>query len=64
MSGGLAGFGGTHNMPGEGMWGTDPLASHDFSDRKWHSGEFNFTNMQVRDFWAALLDAFGLPSQP
>jgi hypothetical protein len=55
----VAGFE-VHDMPGEQMWGTDPLAPHDFSDRKWHSGQFNFTNMQVRKYWAALLYAFGL----
>lgn len=61
----VVGFASTVNMSGVvvggrqgGLWGSDPLAQGDFSDRKWHSGQFNFTNMQVKGFWSALMKAF------
>lgn len=56
----VQGFASIENM--QGMWGSDPLTQHDFSDRKWHSGQFNFTNMQVKGFWDQLLRSYKLKS--
>jgi hypothetical protein len=41
------------------MWGSDPLNNH-FADRAWHSGQFNFTNMQVHVFWKTFLQQCNL----
>ena len=43
------------------LWGNDPL-NHDFADREWHSGQFNFTNMQVGVYWHDLLQVCKLPT--
>ncbi len=45
------------------MWSYDPH-NNSFKDREWHSGQFQFTNMVIENFWSSLLDAFGLSSQP
>jgi pimeloyl-ACP methyl ester carboxylesterase len=59
VSGNVAGFSSTRDMPGEGMWSHDPH-NNQFKDREWHSGQFQFTNMVVRNFWSSLLDACGI----
>jgi hypothetical protein len=59
VSGNVSGFNSTHDMPADELWGVDPH-HNEFRDRPWHSGEFNFSNMQVRNFWDQLLRTYRL----
>ena len=45
----------------QAMWSVD-RHNNEFKDRVWHSGQFNFTNMDVRNFWDQLLQAYKLKS--
>jgi hypothetical protein len=40
------------------IWPPDPF-SNDYKDHAWHSGEFNFDNMQQANFWKTLLSSQG-----
>ncbi|MFL6519216.1 MAG: hypothetical protein ACJ8NS_03270 [Chthoniobacterales bacterium] len=59
VSGNLVGFDSSRDMPADDMWGDDPH-HNEFRDRAWHSGEFYFSNMQVRNFWDQLLRTYKL----
>ena len=61
VSGSLSGFSRTLDL--QVLWGVDPF-HNSFRERAWHSGQFNFSNMQVRQYWGKLLETFGLPFQP
>jgi pimeloyl-ACP methyl ester carboxylesterase len=63
VSGGVAGFDTTRDMLGQNLWKYDPH-NNSFKDREWHSGQFQFTNMVVQEFWRKLLNDFGILSQP
>jgi len=44
------------------LWPADLHEPGDYSAHVWHSAEFNFDNMQQRDYWRNLMSQFGLPT--
>jgi hypothetical protein len=48
------------NMPS--LWPPDPFQGNDYSTHPWHSAEFLFSTADQWNFWKALMDQFGLPT--
>jgi hypothetical protein len=57
--GNIAGF--TTTLDLRAIW---PADRNNHRAREWHSGQFMQTNMTQGDFWASLLEEFGLSLQP
>jgi hypothetical protein len=46
------------------VWPPDPFQSNNYSTHPWHSAEFLFTTADQWNFWATLMQKFGLPTNP
>lgn len=57
--GNIAGFTATLDL--RTLWPADP---NNHRSREWHSGQFMQTNMRQQDFWASLIEQFGISAHP